>query len=105
MGVDDYEAADTWKILKQEIKWNYDPKLETFKENLVEENSMWESVPDQVLQRIIDVVEQGKRIPIRFSESKPERIVNLMEEVQYILAPEGADASQVKSIVRGTPLE
>jgi hypothetical protein len=62
-------------------------------------------VPEEVLQRIIDVVEQWKKIPIRFSESKPERIVNLMEEVRYILVPEGADASQVKSIVRGTPLE
>lgn len=86
------------------IKDEYSPDIDEFMENL-EENPLLSEIPEEVAQRIIDVVEQGKRIPIRFSESKPERIVNLMEEVQYILVPEGAEASQVKSIVRGTPLE
>lgn len=43
-------------------------------------------------------------MPIRFSESKPERVVDLYNEVQYILAPKEL-MEKVRRIVRGTPLE
>lgn len=51
------------------------------------------------------MVEQGKKVPIRFSESKPERIVDLTKEVEYILVPEGKDAKKVNEAIKGTPLE
>ena len=91
---------------KHDVKNSYSPDLETFKDNLRKNAPVrLEYAPDEVLQRIIDVVEQGKKIPIRFSESKPERIVDLTNEVQYILAPEGKQAVAVMKIVKWTPLE
>lgn len=45
------------QVVKQEIAWNYDPDLETFKNNLLEENDMWDIIPDDYLQAIIDCVE------------------------------------------------
>lgn len=45
-------------MLRQEIKRSYDKDAETFKKNLVEENEIWDAVPNELLQRIIDVVEQ-----------------------------------------------
>ena len=86
---------------KHDVKNSYSPDLETFKDNLRKNAPVrLEYAPDEVLQRIIDVVEQGKKIPIRFSESKPERIVDLTNEVQYILAPEGKQAVAVMKIVK-----
>lgn len=45
------------QVVRQEIAWNYDPDLETFRKNLEEENPMWEMIPDDYLQAIIDAVE------------------------------------------------
>ena len=50
------------------------------------------------------MVEQGRKVPIRFSESKPERIVDLTKEVEYILVPK-EDKARVEETVKGTPLE
>lgn len=86
------------------IKDEYSPNIDEFMENL-EENPLLSEIPRDVAQRIIDVVEQGKKIPIRFSESKPERIVDLTKEVEYILVPKGKDTTQVENAVKGTPLE
>lgn len=91
---------------KYDISKNYSSDLETFKDNLKKNAPVrLEFAPDDVLQRIIDMVEQGKKVPIRFSESKPERIVDLTKEVEYILVPEGKDAKKVNEAIKGTPLE
>lgn len=91
------------KVLKVAIKENYDPDVNKFKEN-IEEEGQFTDVPKDVLQRIIDVVEQGKKVPNRFSESKPRRIVDLYKEVQYVLVP-NTDLKKVNERVKGTPLE
>ena len=87
------------------IKKSYDPDIQKFKEKFKKNAEWWNSIPpDDILQRIIDVVEQWKKVPIRFAESKPERVVNLFDEVQYVIAPRW-ERQKVKEIVEGTPLE
>ena len=87
------------QVIRALIKDEYNPDIDEFMANL-EENPLLSEIPRDVAQRIIDVVEQGKKIPIRFSESKPERIVDLTKEVEYILVPEGKDTTQVENAVK-----
>ena len=84
------------------IKDSYSTDVNKFNENMKKQG--YPDIPNDVLQRLIEVVEQGKKIPIRFSESKPERVVDLYNEVRYILVPEEY-TSRAKELVRGTPLE
>ena len=99
--------------IKYEIKNAYDPDVTKFREKLneaypdtpLEDWTVWKPIfREDILQRIIDVVEQGKKIPIRFSESKPERVVDLYKEVQYVLVPSN-DLKKAQQIVKGTELE
>ena len=101
---DGWMDAPDPQVVQAMIKDEYSPDIDEFMENL-EENPLLSEIPEEVAQRIIDVVEQGKKIPIRFSESKPERIVDLTKEVEYILVPEGKDTTKVENAVKWTPLE
>ena len=101
--IPDMDTPDP-QVIRALIKDEYNPDIDEFMANL-EENPLLSEIPRDVAQRIIDVVEQGKKIPIRFSESKPERIVDLTKEVEYILVPEGKDTTQVENAVKWTPLE
>ena len=112
----DWKMANDYNVvedMKYDIKNSYDTDVSKFREKLkrfypatpLEDWTVWEPIfREEILQRIIDVVEQGKKIPIRFSESKPERIVDLYNEVKYILVPKW-DVNKAKEIVKGTPLE
>lgn len=106
-----YQDAWEWKYeVETLIKENYNTDVNKFKnarrpDIILEDGTTGKAkISEDVLQRIIDVVEQGKKIPIRFAESKPERIVDLYKEVQYILVPEW-DMYKAENIVKGTPLE
>lgn len=98
--------------VKEMIKEAYDPDLKKFKENLpgkmtemydvAREDGIIEAIeplPDEVRQRIIDLVEQGKKIPRRFVESKPWRVVDLYNEVEYIMAP-NSEIEKVENLVK-----
>lgn len=87
--------------IRTTIKESYNTDVKKFKANMKDH---WYDIPDEVLQRLIDIVEQWRKIPIRFSESKPERVVDLMKEVKYVLVPK-RQKSRVEKIVKGTPLE
>jgi hypothetical protein len=104
--IDDNNVTDD---LKYTISKSYDPDPAKFKEQLIKASKEEWFVGDidyneEVLKRIIDVVEQGKKVPIRFAESKPERVVDLYNEVKYVLVPKG-DVNKAKKIVKWTPLE
>jgi hypothetical protein len=71
---------------------------------MMEAYNFTEEIPKDVLQRVVDIVEQWRKIPIRFSESKPDRLVDMYEEVQYVLVPEER-LEEVKETVAWTPLE
>lgn len=107
----EWNPISDWNViesLKYDIKTSYDTDVDKFKDNLLTD---YPDTPEHtttfnedVLKRIIDVVEQGKKVPIRFSESKPERVVDLYKEVQYVLVPSG-DLKKAQQIVKWTELE
>lgn len=106
--MNEYIPYEEWRPLERitldAIKNSYDTDVNKFQENMNKEYKRKEEIPTDILQSIIDVVEQGKKVPIRFSESKPERVVDLYNEVRYILVPKW-DVNKAKEIVKGTPLE
>ena len=78
---------------------------EAYPDTPLEDWTVWKPIfREDILQRIVDVVEQGKKVPIRFSESKPERVVDLYKEVQYVLVPSN-DFKKAQQIVEWTELE
>lgn len=104
-----YHRGENNEQVQEIIKDAYDTDIEKFKENLPDvskEDGTVEQlkIPDEILQRIVDVVEQGKKVPVRFSESKPQRVVDLYKEVKYVLVP-NQDVERVNKMVKGTPLE
>ena len=95
--------------VREMIKEAYDTDIQKFKDNLRDISKPDGTVeklklPDEILQRIVDLVEQWKKVPVRFSESKPQRVVDLYEEVKYVLVPD-KDVERVNKMVEGTPLE
>lgn len=83
----------------ENIANSYDTDVDRFREKLRDERAAYYEVPDDYLQAIIDAVELGKQVPVRFSEAKPERLVDLYKEVEYILVPKN-DFQKVNDIVR-----
>lgn len=92
--------------LGKEIKEAYDPRdtEAKFREKLAAMDSRWNDVSDAHLIKIREAIDMGMETPTRFSESKPERVVDLFKEVKYILVPKREEAT-VNRIVKGTPLE
>ena len=108
----DWNSVDDGNVMddiKYAIKKAYDPDPAKFKEQLIKASKEEWFVGDlkydeEVLKRMIDVIEKGRKSPVRYTESKPERIVDLYNEVQAVLAPT-EDRAKVEAIVKGTPLE
>ena len=92
------------KNIRNDIKKAYDPDAKKFAENLNQNENAYGTVSEETAQGIIDTIEKGRQASIRFSESKPQRIVDAYKEVQYILVPEQMKKT-VQQVVKWTPLE
>lgn len=92
------------KNIRKDIKKAYDPDAKKFAENLNQNENAYGTVSEETAQGLIDTIEKGRQSSIRYSESKPQRMVDAYKEVQYILVPSFMK-DKVQEIVKGTPLE
>jgi hypothetical protein len=50
-------------------------------------NPFYHDIPLDLLERYIELVDIGRELTVKFTESKPERVVDLFKEVKAILVP------------------
>lgn len=88
--------------IREDIKRTYDPDAKEFARKL--NSQMNNKVSEKTVQGLIDTIEKWRKSSIRFSESKPQRIVDAYNEVQHILVPKEIEWD-IKELVKWTPLE